>query len=158
MSTTRQSYQHQKTPEAWRNQPGVGVGVVVVKDGKILLGKRKNSHGDSQWGPPGGHLEFGETVEECAKRELFEETNLIATKLTLNTWTEDFFYSDEGELLKHYLSVFVTVDEFEGELELKEPHKCYGWHWVDVNELPKNLFDSLATFLKKTNFGSYANE
>jgi 8-oxo-dGTP diphosphatase len=55
-------------------RPKVGVAVIVVKDTRILLGKRVNSHGSGTWQFPGGHLEFGEPIEDCAKRELFEET------------------------------------------------------------------------------------
>ena len=46
--------------------PKVGVGVIVRREGRILLGKRKGSHGENTWAPPGGHLEFMESVEECA--------------------------------------------------------------------------------------------
>ena len=58
------------------DRPKVGVGVAVFQEGRILLGKRKGAHGDGEWGFPGGHLELGETVEECARRELFEETGM----------------------------------------------------------------------------------
>jgi len=57
-------------------KPSVGVGVIVVRAESLLLGKRKNSHGEGEWSFAGGHLEFGETVEECARRELEEETGL----------------------------------------------------------------------------------
>lgn len=60
------------------NGPKVGVAVFVISDSKIVLGKRKNAHGQGAWASPGGHLEFGETLEACAKRELLEETGLIA--------------------------------------------------------------------------------
>ena len=53
--------------------PKVGVGVAVVKDGKVLLGKRKNAHGEGTWSFPGGHLEYKESWEDCAIRETLEE-------------------------------------------------------------------------------------
>ena len=44
--------------------PRVGVGVIVQRDGRILLGKRLGAHGEGTWALPGGHLEFGESVAE----------------------------------------------------------------------------------------------
>jgi 8-oxo-dGTP diphosphatase len=55
------------------NRPQVGIGVFLVKGGKILLGRRKGAHGEGEYALPGGHLELGETFEECALRELAEE-------------------------------------------------------------------------------------
>ena len=63
-------------------KPKVGVAVIVVKDNQVLMGKRIGSHGENTWAFPGGHLEFGETPEECATRELFEETGLKATHIS----------------------------------------------------------------------------
>ena len=131
-------------------KPGVGVGILVIEDGKILLGKRKGSHGSSMWGPPGGHLEFGETVEECVQRELFEETSLVATSLSLGGWTEDFFYSDHA-ISKHYISLFAVVHTYEGNVQLMEPDKCSGWYWISLRDLPKDLFKPLATYLSQNN-------
>ncbi len=55
--------------EQMNQKPLVGVGVLVFKDNKILMGRRKGSHGAGTWAPPGGHLEFGETPEDCAHNE-----------------------------------------------------------------------------------------
>ena len=49
-------------------QVRVGVGVVIMRNGKILLGERIGSHGANTWATPGGHLEVGESIEACAAR------------------------------------------------------------------------------------------
>jgi len=53
-------------------RPLIGVASIVIKDKKVLLGKRKNAHGAGTWAFPGGHLEFNDSIENYAKRELFE--------------------------------------------------------------------------------------
>jgi 8-oxo-dGTP diphosphatase len=117
-----------------QNRPRIGVGVVVSDKGRILLGKRLNSHGEGQWALPGGHLEFGETVEFCAARELLEETNLVATDLRKGPWVSNVI---EG---KHYITFFVFADSFTGNLSVLEPEKCAGWTWFSPKELPTPLF------------------
>ncbi|MBA2728417.1 MAG: NUDIX domain-containing protein [Parachlamydiaceae bacterium] len=124
--------------------PRVGVGTVVVKDGKVLLGKRKGAHGEGEWACPGGHLDFGETVEKCAYRELLEETGLEALSARLGPWVENVF----GEH-KHYITLFVFVDEFVGELQLVEPHKCEAWEWFEWDLLPSPLFPSISSLIEK---------
>lgn len=57
-------------------RPLVGVGVVIVRDGKILLIKRRNEPGKGLWAVPGGKVEYGETLRDAAVREVKEETGL----------------------------------------------------------------------------------
>jgi 8-oxo-dGTP diphosphatase len=125
--------------------PRIGVGVVVVDQGKVLLGKRKGSHGAGDWSFPGGHLEFGEEVEDCAKRELEEETGLQALSLSLGPWT-----NNRMKEKKHYVTLFVFVKRFSGILQVKEPTKCEGWQWCDWDELPSPLFPPVASLIHKT--------
>ena len=68
-----------KTGKNWLKmdkKPKIGVGVIVIKENKVLLGKRKGSHGEGEYAFPGGHLEYMETIEDCARRETLEETGI----------------------------------------------------------------------------------
>ncbi len=123
--------------------PRIGVSAYVVKENKVLLGARKGSHGAMLWATPGGHLEFGESVIECAKRELLEETGLKALSCTLGPWVENV--KENGR--KHYVTIFVFIDQFEGEPKLLEPEKCQGWQWFSQNQLPQPLFPSIVSLL-----------
>lgn len=107
------------------NRPLVGIAVVVIKNHRVLLGKRKNSHGAGTWAFPGGHLEFGESIEDCAIREVFEETGIRIKNLRHGPYTNDFFEA-EG---KHYVTLFVIAEYDSGEPKVKEPRKCARWEW-----------------------------
>ena len=126
------------------SRPMVGIGVLVIDQDKILLGERINSHGAGSWALPGGHLEFGETPEECAIRELEEETGLQAHRVKRGPWVNNVI--DET---KHYITILMVVEKFEGQISLKEPEKCKKWDWFDVGHLPANLFAPLASQLKE---------
>lgn len=126
-------------------KPQVGVAVIVVKNSKILLGKRRNSHGSGTWQFPGGHLEFGETIEDCAKRELFEETGLTIRNIRSGPYTNDIFKTER----KHYITLFVIAEYDSGVLTLKEPHKCEKWEWFSWSHLPEPKFLPIRNLIKQ---------
>lgn len=64
--------------------PNVGVGIIIEKDDQVLLLRRRNVLGDGTWSTPGGHLDYGETPEECAVREAHEETGVHVSKRDLH--------------------------------------------------------------------------
>ncbi len=125
-------------------RPYIGVAVIVIRDDRVLLGKRRNAHGAGTWQFPGGHLEFGETIEGCAQRELFEETGLTITSQRMGPFTNDYF-EDEG---KHYVTLFVIADRTSGEVQLREPDKCARWDWFPWREMPKPHFLPIVNLLK----------
>lgn len=123
---------------------GVGVGVLVVRDGLVLLGKRLGAHGAGTWAGPGGKLEFGESVEECARRELFEETGLELGPVTAGPYSNDRF----PETGQQHVTLFVIARETRGTPVNKEPDKCEGWQWFRWNELPAPLFAPVTTLIR----------
>ncbi|KAK5077378.1 hypothetical protein LTR70_009795 [Exophiala xenobiotica] len=114
--------------------PHVGIGAFVLNSkNEFLFGKRKGSHGQGTWALPGGHLELHESFEECAKREVLEETGLHITDVQYLTSTN----SPRIDGTKHYVTIFMLsrlVNE-ESQPELLEPDKCEGWEWISWNEM-----------------------
>jgi 8-oxo-dGTP diphosphatase len=133
-------------PHVPGRRPLVGVGVFVLDGDRILLGKRRGSHGAGTWALPGGHLEWGETVEACARREVLEETGLEIADVRPGPFTNDVF--PEG---RHYVTLFVVARRAGGTLALLEPAKCERWETFAWEALPDPLFRPLAT-LRATGF------
>ena len=127
------------------NRPLIGVAVIVIKNGKILLGKRKNSHGDGTWAFPGGHLEFSESIKDCARREIFEETGIQIKNLRYGPYTNDIFERED----KHYVTLFVLADYAAGIPAVKEPHKCEEWQWHHWPPQVKPHFLPIVNLLKQ---------
>ncbi len=117
--------------------PLVGVGVVVIDDGKVLLGQKKGGAWDSHWSLPGGKLDQQEELTACAARELAEETGVQATGKFMpisvsNDRAPDFDL--------HSITFGYLLREFKGPVENKEPHKFYSWAWFSMSDLPQKLF------------------
>lgn len=133
-----------------KHRPKVAVNVFIIKNNRLLLGQRKNTAGDGDWGLPGGHLEFMERLEDGAKRELEEETGLKANKLSFLHMINDPRTEDNS----HYLHIDFLAESVEGEPKLVEPNKCYEWKWFDFDDLPENIFlghkKSIKAFFEKT--------
>jgi 8-oxo-dGTP diphosphatase len=121
---------------------GGGVGVMIMRNGKILLGKRhfdpiKASsalHGEGTWTMPGGKLDFGESFEDGARREVFEETGMRLNTLKVtcvnNNKVED----------AHFITIGLFSDDFEGEPQILEPDEITEWKWFDLDNLPNPMF------------------
>jgi ADP-ribose pyrophosphatase YjhB (NUDIX family) len=127
-----------------KQRPKVGVGVMVLKDNKVLLGKRNDDakkassdlHGEGTWTMPGGKLDFHETVVDGAARELFEETGVKVNK--------DIFkiisVSDEIVPDNHYVTIGFLCENFDGEPKVMEPEEITEWKWFAFDGLPGKVF------------------
>ena len=117
-------------------QPKVGIGVMIFKDGKILLGKRKGSHGAGEYAFPGGHLEYMESFADCARRETREECGLEIKNIHFQ-----FLANVKKYAPKHYVHIGLIVDWASGEPEVIEPNKLESWDWYDLDNMPQPLFE-----------------
>ena len=128
------------------NRPTVGIGVVIINDKhQVLIGKRKNSHAP-YYSIPGGHMELGESFEQAAIREIAEETGLTLIDPKVIAVTNNLrTFKQEGH---HSVSVILTCQQFNGQPQLLEPHKCESWQWVEPTDLPQPHFDASESAIK----------
>src|SRR5512132_3683825 len=84
-------------------KPQVGTAMIITRDDKVLLMKRKGTHGKGTWSTPGGHLDFGEPLEQCAAREAKEEVGVQVTDIRFRCVTNDIFES-QG---RHYITIWM---------------------------------------------------
>lgn len=126
----------------------VGVACFVFKDGKFLLLQRHGSHGAGTWAVPGGHLEFDESFEETARREVREETGLEITNVRFGAITNDRFLKEN----KHYITIWMLSEWSNGEEAITEPEKCLQQAWFTFDDLPKPLFLSFSNLLSSDFF------
>lgn len=119
-------------------EPKVGIGILIFKEGKILLGKRKGCHGDGEYEAPGGYLDYMESFEDCARRETQEETGLKIKNIRFLDLQNMKAYAPE-----HYVDIGLIADWESGEPKVLEPEKCEGWDWYDPHHLPNPLFEAL---------------
>ena len=120
-----------------------GVGVLVVREGRVLLGRRLAPHGFGTWSCPGGKPEPGETLIACAERELYEETGLEARGGRVVAETLDGFRDSRTV----YRTRFVSMRGVSGEPRRREPAKVEGWSWHPWDSLPEPLFAPVASML-----------
>lgn len=108
---------------------------MVLKGDSVLLAKRKGSHGQGEYAFPGGHLEFSESIKECARREVFEETGIRIKKIRFNRLANVTSFKN-----KHYVDISLIAEYNSGKLQLREPEKSESWDWYPLDKLPQPLF------------------
>ena len=113
--------------------PRVGVGLLIFKDGKVLMGKRKGAHGSGEHSGPGGHLEHLESIEECARRETREETGIEIPEESMEYYGEVYVRYPEMDYTFH---MFVYKPEVLPKVTVN-PEEHAGYTWVSLEEALK---------------------
>lgn len=131
-------------------KPGAGFGVMVLRNGKVLLGKRHDDpkkassllHGEGTWTMPGGKLHFKEGLKEAAIREVSEETGIKIKNLEMISVSNDMVPDN------HFVTVGFLSRDFDGEPKTMEPDEITKWEWFDLSNLPRPLFPPSEKIIK----------
>lgn len=123
----------------------VGIGLLVIRENKILLAERKNTHGAGEYTGPGGHLEHLESLEEAALRELAEEAgpDIKIKNIRFLSLMNCRHYKPQ-----HHICIGLLADWAGGEARVEEPDQIGAWGWFELDKLPRRLFVPTAHFLK----------
>lgn len=111
--------------------PFVGVGCIVVRQGKLLLVRNQRGF----WSTPGGHLDFGESPDICAAREAFEETGITVSNVQFVAITNDVL----TEVGKHYLTVWMSGDADRASAQIGDAAEIKELGWFSPDALPNPL-------------------
>lgn len=128
-----------------------GVGVIVCKGNKVLVGKRTGSHGAGRWAFPGGHVDPTDvSLKSCGEREVLEETGITCHVFKPDGYRDDLFTTFDilsEDKTKMYVTCYLIADYLIGGklrdettgtwgiIEPCEPDKCEGWFWVSLQDL-----------------------
>jgi len=133
---------------AYPNQPIVGVGAIIIHNGKILLEKRKNDPGKGKWSVPGGLVELGENIEETVLREVKEETNLEVENPQHVDVVTHVSLDKNGKIKYHFVIIDYLVKVKRGTL--KAASDAEKLQWVPFDDVEKyNLTESFRAFFEK---------
>lgn len=114
---------------------GVGTAVLLEKDGKILLLKRKGAHGEGSWCMPGGSIDVGESFRKAAEREVKEETGMDVKYEKIISVSNDIMYG------AHWITLGAkAIFNKKQQPKLMEPEKCSEIGWFSLNKLPNPMF------------------
>lgn len=117
------------------DQPRVGCGAAILKDGKLLLVHRRRDPEADHWGLPGGKVDFLEPVPRAVEREITEELGIgIEAKRLL--CLVDMIDAGRGE---HWVAPVYLVEDFTGEPAVQEPEALHGCGWFALDDLPSPL-------------------
>lgn len=130
----------------------VRIAVLILNGDRILLEKRANVLGRGTWAPPIGHLDYGETFEQTAVREVQEETGLEITDVKFRLLTNDIF-EDE-----HSITIWMEAKYVSGEPTVKAPNEESDVGWFQWNDLPEPLFLPMQHLLEGQTYPSQTTE
>lgn len=115
--------------------PGLGVGLAILRDGKLLLCRRMKAPEAGHWNIVGGKVDHMEPAELAARREAEEETGLTIGTIRYLGLTEQRIEADR----QHWVSLLYVSEDTTGEPQLTEPDKLSDIGWFDLNDLPQPL-------------------
>ncbi len=128
--------------------PWVGVGAVVIREGKMLMVRRAKEPGKGKWSIPGGAVELGETIYEAAERETLEECSIKVKTEKLFGATQNLLRDKRGRVKFHFVIVDFLCAYVSGKAKAQsDAGEC---QWVALEDIAKmDMPASLRDMLRK---------
>ncbi|MFH1510717.1 MAG: NUDIX domain-containing protein [Candidatus Woesearchaeota archaeon] len=122
-----------------KDRPKVGCGILIIRENKVLLGKRHDKrnnelHAEGTWTCPGGKQDYQEKMIDCIKREVAEETSLVLAEAEVISVSDDMVHDN------HYVTIGFLATKYSGESKVMEPEKITEWKWFSLTELPYKVY------------------
>lgn len=133
-------------------EPRVGVGVMIVRGRHVLMARRTSGQRVGWYGWIGGKLEFGETLQDCARREAREEAGIEIANLRLLCLSSIIVHD------QHWLDVEFLADIAAGEPRATAPGEIDAWAWYPLDALPEPIFEPARYALESYRSGRLLNE
>ena len=124
------------------NNIKVGAGLLIIKEGKVLMTKRKSELGNGEYGTVGGHVEFGEHPMAAAAREAKEELRIEVGSMKFLDCASVIKYG------KHYIDISFTAEIISGIPEILEPEKIESVGWYSLDALPSPIFEPVKKIIE----------
>lgn len=116
-----------------RNFPGVGTGLAILRDGKLLLYRRVKPPEAGHWNIVGGKIDHLEQSADAARREAEEESGLSIGSIDFLCVSEQIFVDER----QHWISLIYRTEDFSGDPRVMEPDKLPEFGWFDLDDLPQ---------------------
>lgn len=114
----------------------VTVGLILIKENKILLIKRKNTgYMDGMYAFVAGHVEKGESLKQAMIREASEEAGIVLQEKDL----EFVCAIRDGKRNDEYINCYFKSDKYNGDLRIAEEDKCEEIIWTSLDKIPQNI-------------------
>ncbi len=129
-----------------RNRLPVSVQLILEKEDKILLMKRKNTgYEDGKYALPGGHVEANEEIRNAMIREAKEEIGIHLDLQDIQLYKVMNRKVSENQ---EYIDFIFKANQWTGDITNEEEDKCEEIKWVDMNEIPENTLNYIPKMLK----------
>ncbi len=114
-------------------RPAVGV-VVIDRNNRVLMVKRGKPPAQGLWSVPGGSIELGETIFQCAKREVLEETGIRCSPLRVCNAIDAIYRDEKGKVRFHYVIIYVVAHDGGGNLHAHDDALEAAWYSLEEIE------------------------
>ncbi len=125
------------------NTPRIGCGAAILRDGRLLLVRRRRAPEPDHWGLPGGKVDFMETVPDAVIREIDEELGIRIGNLALLCVVDQL----DAAAGTHWVAPVYRAEILGGDPELREPEALSAMGWFALDDLPRPLTLSTRTAL-----------